>query len=40
MHLEKSAHRDVKPDNYIYSLKHKNIKLSDFGLSEFILADV
>jgi serine/threonine protein kinase len=36
MHKEKSAHRDVKPDNYIYSLNYNNIKLSDFGLSEFI----
>ena len=29
------THRDIKPDNFIYSLETNNLKLSDFGLSEF-----
>ena len=36
MHLLKSVHSDIKPENCMYSLSFKRNVLIDFGISEFL----
>ncbi len=34
LHSLNFAHRDIKLDNFLYSLKDKIFKFADFGLTE------
>ena len=40
MHRLKIVHRDIKPDNLMYSRIHNRLVFIDFGLSTFLEDDI